>query len=264
MSAARPLVVVLCALVAGCAGRRAQQVDATEPPVWSTREGRTETRVELAAALIDSGAPEAALEMVADIRKDGASTAELDAVHARALREVGLFDDADEVLESGLRRHRRSAALHNELGILRMEQRRPRDAVQAFELAAKLAPDNAEYHNNLGFALMAEGEHEAAVQPLRRSLKIDSTRRQTRNNLGFALVALGRDREAWRVFRASGSEADAHYNLGVGCELRGDPAAAREAYVAALQADPRHKPATDALAGLAHSTPPEPPHAPRP
>lgn len=263
MTAARQLVV-LCVLLAGCAGRRTQKVEASEPPVWSTNEGRTETRVELAAALITSGAPEAALEMVADLRKDGASSAELDTVHARALREVGLFDDADEILESGLRRHRRAAGLHNELGILRMEQRRPTDAVRAFELAAKLAPNSAEYHNNLGFALMAGGEHEAAVQPLRRSLKIDSTRRQTRNNLGFALAALGRDREAWRVFRASGSEADAHYNLGVGRELRGDQTAAREAYVAALQANPEHKPATDALAALAHPSSTEPSHAPRP
>ncbi len=257
----RAALVLLLAV--GCAGRRPPEVDVSEPPVWSTKDGRDTTRIELAAALVEADAPEAALEMVADLRKDGVAGPALDTVHATALCDIGLFDDADEVLQASLARHGRSAPLHNALGILRMDQHRLDEAVAAFEQATRHDPKNADYQNNLGFAHMSAGHHEAAILPLRTALKIDSTSRQTRNNLGFALAALGRDKEAWRVFRASGPEADAHYNLGVGRELRGDTGAAREAYASALSIDPAHQPATQALARLV-PTAPEPTDAPRP
>ncbi len=257
-------LAMLTVVALGCAGRRLPRSEVDQPPIWSTREGRDDTRVELAEALIDANAPEAALEMIAGLRADGATSSELDRVHSRALREVGLFDDAQDVLNVSLRRHSRDGALYNELGILQMDRQEVTEAIRSFESATRYTPDNADFQNNLGFARMSGGDAEGALVPLRAALKIDSTSRQTRNNLGFALAALGRDKEAWRVFRASTSEADAHYNLGLSRELRGDPTAARDAYISALKVQPDHRSATDALARLAAGPQPEVPHAPTP
>lgn len=245
----------------GCARKRLGPDVVEDEPAWSTQEGRERVRLDIATSMIDAGTPESALQLIGDIRKEGDKSLELDLVQARALRELGLYEDAGRLLEAAVQRHPRDAEVRMQLGILRVDQGNIPSALEHFQAAARLDDENAEVWNNLGFALLAAGRPEEAVDALRTSLQLDSSREKTRNNLGFALVASGRVDEAWRVFRAAQGPAAAHYNVGVGLELRGASDEARIRYRKALEEQPGFRAARDALDRLvAH--PPIPPERP--
>ncbi len=247
---------LLLLLLGACAGRQAGRGEVAEPPVWDTPEGRDSARMQLIGTMISTNRPDEALSLVAQMRAEGISGAQIDVLHARALRDVGLVDDAQTLLVAVVKRHPRDADAHNQLGILYVDRRDIGAALPHLERAVRLDPRSADYQNNLGFALMAAGRPKEAVAPLRRSLAIDSTREQTRNNLGFALMGAGLDDEAWRVFRATRSEAEARYHFGYAYEMRGDPLAARRQYEAAIKADARFTAAVRALARLTTPNPP--------
>ncbi|MBO84461.1 MAG: hypothetical protein CL927_03815 [Deltaproteobacteria bacterium] len=245
---------------ADAARQRPNKAGVEEPAQWETAAGRDQARLEFARGLLNAGAADACLELIAQLRRDGVRGIELERLHAEALRATGLDDDAQQVLEGVVKRWPRDAAAHNELGILAMDRKDLPTAVAHFEQAVRFDKSNGRYLNNLGFALLTSDRADEAIEALRAALRMDSSKTQTRNNLGFALVAAGREQEALRVFRAaSRNNADAHYNVGVGLELRGASAQASESYQRALKADPAHVRAQSALQRL---TPAEGPPTP--
>ena len=219
--------------------------DGTAP--WETKEGAEKTKIEMADALIKTGNPQESLSLIAEMRKAGSEQVELDVLQGKALRRLGLYDDADDILRGAIKQHPRSAAAHNELGLLLLERKQVDEALPELKTAAKQAPDNPDYLNNYGFALITAGKTDVAVVPLRAALKLDGTRERTRNNLGFALIANGKPDEAYRLFRSSLSEADARYNVGYGLELQGAREKALVEYHSALKSDPKHKLSTEAI-----------------
>ena len=240
--------------LAGCAGRIPLTSPPAHEPEWTTEAGQEETRVELIETLLDTGQPDAALQLLNQLNASDISSAELTLLQARALREIGLLQDAEEILVALTRRSRRMPTAYNELGILAMDRSAPAEAIPRFERACKLDKNNPEYFNNPGFALMSDGRTAEAVDVLRDALRTDATRLRTRNNLGFALVADGRELEAYRVFRSAIPEDQARYNLGVGLELRGDLDQAAAAYHAALNHNPDNASAKKALQRLSQSS----------
>ena len=242
--------LLVLALLAACSKQRPPKKPVEPEPVWETKAGRQEAKLELARVLVDSDRPESALALIGQMRSEDMKGPDLDVLQARAQRKIGLLDDAEALLQGVLDRHPRNGEANDELGILRMDRKDPVGAVTAFQAAVDAEPDNAEYGNNLGFALLTAGRPDDAVPALRAALKQDSANPRIRNNLGYALVAAGKDDEAWRMFRASGSEADARYNLGVGFELRGDTSDAVSSYETAIAKDPDHQAAREALARL--------------
>jgi len=250
------LIIGLACLIAGttnadAARRQKNKQVVEEPPLWEMPGGRDAARLEFAQALLAAGSADACLELIAQLRQDGVKGLELERLHADALRATGLDDDAQTILESIVKKWPRDAPSHNALGILAMDRKELDAAVTHFERAVRHDDKNAHYLNNLGFALMVSDHPDAAIDVLRTALRANSASPQTRNNLGFALVAADRLDEAWRVFKAtSRSPADAHYNVGVGLELRGESDHAFAAYKRALDADPTHAAARDALARL--------------
>lgn len=256
-----PALLLPAMLVVACGGARKAQV--REPPAWSTDAGKEQARIDIAEALARNGSSEAALKMVAELRGQGVDERELDLIQARALRDIGLTDDAEALLLSVVKRRPREARAHDQLGVLYMDLRRFDDALVHLRKAVSLVSDEPGYRNNLGFALMTTGHPDEAVPELREALRLDAGNDQVRNNLGFALVADGRDDEALRVFRAGQAESDAHYNLGLGLELRGEQDAAVAAYAAALDKEPTHAASLEALRRLRpqdlHRLSPNPP-----
>jgi len=238
---------MLLLFLISCAHQTVSQSPPPPPPAWTTRSGQETTKFALAEALLESNNPEAALNLIGQMRQEDISTPDLDVLQARAFAAVGLVDDAEALLGDVLSRHSRRADAHNTLGILYLDTQRLQPAIGAFEEAARLDSNNPEYANNLGFSLLASGEAAAAVDALRIALKQDASQIRTRNNLGFALIANGQEDEAYRVFRSAVTEADARYNLGVGLERRGDPEKAIVQYSAAIDADASHEAAALAL-----------------
>ena len=222
------------------------EVDDGSSP-WETKEGAEKTKIEMADALIKTGNPQESLSLIAEMRKGGSTQVELDVLQGKALRKLGLYDDADDILRGAIKQHPRCAAAHNELGLLLLERKEVDAAVPELKAAAKQAPDNPDFLNNYGFALITAGKTDVAVVPLRAALKLDGTRERTRNNLGFALIANGKPDEAYRLFRSSLSEADARYNVGYGLELQGKREKALVEYHSALESDPKHKLSIEAI-----------------
>lgn len=242
------LLAIPLALSLGCRAGHRGPVEA--PPAWQSDQGRVDARIDMADALVRGGNAEQALTMVTQMRTEGVRDPRLEVVQARALREIGLSDDAEALLQELVKRHPREAEAHNQLGILCLDDQRVSEAVEHLERARRLSPADAQILNNLGFALLAAQQPTQAIDVLREALRLDGADRQIRNNLGFALVADRREDEALRVFRAGLAEPDARFNLGLGLELRGDEAAAVDAYVQVLRQWPMHKPALDGLRRL--------------
>lgn len=230
-----------------------------ESPAWTTEEGLHRSRVTLVEALLDAHQPEAALQVIREMQSAGADAAELDILQARALRSIGLHEDAEHMLLAAQARQRRNPEIHNQLGILYMDRQHPDVAVAHFQKAFQLDSENPEFANNLGFSLMSARRPAEAVEVLRTALQLDPTRTRTRYNLAFALIANNQSDEAYRIFRSSSTEDDAQYNLGVGLELSGAPNDAMAAYTAALTANPNHALAQAALIRLSSPSPPEEP-----
>ncbi len=237
--------VLALAFLVGCGGPKRK--DVPPAPAWRIEDGRLDAQLQLVDTLLDGGSPEAALNVIRQMKSEGADSVELDVAQGRALRELGLLEDARLLLEETADKHSRHADAHAQLGVLHMDLKDVDAAIEAFERALKIDPDDPDLHNNLGFALLTAGRADEAVGSLREALRLDGTRIRTRNNLGYALVAAGDDGEALRVFQAASPPADAFFQLGIGLEMRGDSSAASEAYTEALRLDPNHSRSREAL-----------------
>lgn len=223
---------------------------AAGPADRSDAVARTESQIHILDGMIEAGLPEEALRGLAEVRAGGADDPRLDVIQAHALHLTGLEAEALVLLETHLRRHKRDAEAWALLGVVHADGERLPEAIDALERALRLAPRDAEVLNNLGYVELAAGRPEKAVQHLRASLTLDASQPRTRNNLGFALARMERDVEALEAFRAANGEADARYNLGVACEMRGDRASAINHFQAALSVRPDHPGAASALQRL--------------
>lgn len=88
----------------------------------------------------------------------------------------------------------------NLLGMLYVNNFRPRDAVLCISKALKHAPNNPESHANLALAYKDLGEPEKAVEHFRRSIRLDPNNAMSFNNLGNVLREQGRPRDAIREY----------------------------------------------------------------
>ena len=231
----------------------------TEPtrPDLDDPKVRLQTQVEVLDALIDGGMPEQAMAMVTQMHEQGVHDPRVDVAQARAMDMVGMDAEAKRILDDVVRDHPRLGPAWAALGLVRADAGDSAGAVAALTRASRLMKQDAAVLNNLGFAKMAAGDARGAVATLQKAVQLAPTDPIARNNLGFALARLERDDEALQLFlAATGSEADARYNLGVACAQRGDRAGAMTNWQAALAAQPGH-----ALAQKALSTTISPPEA---
>ncbi len=136
------------------------------------------------------------------------------------------------------------------LGVLYADLERVDEAVQMLEKATRLAPDDAAALNNLGFLYLCQERYPQARQVLEQAIGLDGTEGRYRNNLAFALVAVGEHHEALRIFRSTGTEGDARYNLGVAFERMGKTPSALLQYEHALRAQPDHGSAAASITRL--------------
>ena len=244
---------LLLVFVLACSVKN-NRADVDPTPSWSTSDGRTQAKIELAEALVVNGTPEAALQMISQMVEQGVRHPDLLVLQGRALTDMGLVEEAETALSRATRRTPGNAEAHNRLGILYLDQQRTDEAIVRFRAAVRAAPKDADVHNNYGFALMAAGRHDEAVPILRTALMLDGSQPKTRNNLGFALAVSGEDKAALRVLRAGVSDDSARYNLALAQELRGDSERALASYKLALKANPNLEAATQAISRLSQPT----------
>jgi superkiller protein 3 len=121
----------------------------------------------------------------------------------------------------------------NALGIALADSGRVPDAIQAFEQALRLDPENAEAYENMGIVRLRTGDFPGARDRFRRALALDSGRPRAWNGLGVAHARLGNPSEAmssWaKAIALDPTLYDALFNLGVTAAKNGARPQARRA-----------------------------------
>lgn len=246
-----PRTLAITALIAllGCAPRTRQPIE--EMPAWRTEDGREELRMELLESLIERGATDEALTLIAKMREDGRDDRVLDLYQGMALAQDGFLGEAERVLQSYRKARPRDARALKSLALIYADTDRPDEAIALLDEATRVAPSDAEAWNNLGFLRLSKQRYAEAVDALQHAVSLDGTVSRYRNNLGFALAARGEYRQAFEAFKSAASEAsEAHYNLAVAYELADDPPAALRHYRKAVDYNPEHVASQEAIERL--------------
>jgi tetratricopeptide (TPR) repeat protein len=185
---------------------------------------------------------------------DLAATARETASGAAAPQAAALRDEAVRADQAALTLAPGSAAAHNGLGLLAIDDGREGDAVKAFERATAIDATNASYWANLGNARRATGDRAGAELDYRRAIEIDPRTGDAANGLGVLLVEANRSAEAapWfeRAIAAAPDLVEARLNLGIALQQSGQTARAADAYRLVLAARGSHRREKDAAAKL--------------
>lgn len=108
---------------------------------------------------------------------------------------------------------------NQKLGLVFLNNGMGREALEEFQRALRLEPQNAPLLNHLGLAHMLEEEFEPAEQAFRKAVALKSNYPDLHNNLGLALFRSGKCSEAQHEFETALSlhagYAEAHFNLGL-------------------------------------------------
>ncbi len=143
-----------------------------------------------------------------------------------------------------------------------MEEQKWEEGAAELERLSRSHPKNVEVLNLLGWARLNSGQVDSAFQVWRRSLALDPKNFATKDTLIRAHLSLGkRLRESGlftpalvhfkQLLRYLGNESpEAHMELGVTYDMKGDIRSAAAEYNTVMQLDPRNKLARKALTEL--------------
>jgi protein O-mannosyl-transferase len=133
---------------------------------------------------------------------------------------------------------------------------RTAEAVQQYEAALPLAPDDFDVHDNLGVTLEHNGRVTEAIEQYKAALLLKPDSPEVRSNLGNALLRLGRIPEAIRQYQMAlflkPDYAEAHYNLGGALDQAGRTDEAIQHFEAAVRLKPEYADAHNNLGNLLH------------
>ncbi len=173
---------------------------------------------------------------------------------ALALHQARRLDEAAPLYERVLATDPRQPAANHLLGLVRLAQGRPADAVELIARAVESKPDEVQYLSNLGVALNAAGRNEEAVVVLQRAIGLNLEFAEAFSNLGMALRALNRLDDAVSAYRRAvrlrPSEAGFHFNLANALNDAGYMFDAESAYRRAVHLRPNYSAAVGGLAAM--------------
>jgi tetratricopeptide (TPR) repeat protein len=171
-----------------------------------------------------------------------------------ALRLAKQTDRAAEVLQAAVQSAPDRAWGWYELGLVRVDQGNPTEAVRAFERAIAEDPDLAEAHNVLGGVLLGMGDAGRAESAVREAIRIWPEYADAHKNLGALLAAAGDIKQAGDHFETALrlqpglTQARYHYAVALARMSRFD--AAQKHIENVLREDPGHAEAHQILGAL--------------
>ncbi len=173
-------------------------------------------------------------------------------------KQEELFDKARQEYQQALEIDANCLSATRALGRLYTTMGDHDRAVATYQKVLQKQPREAVVWCDLGMCLARHKEWDRAVEALRHAAECDAENRQYQNLLGFCLARAGRMDEALNVFRKSGSEGQAQYNVARMLLHMNQEAEARQHLQAAAQASPPCEPASQMLAQLDAGQPIDP------
>jgi len=173
--------------------------------------------------------------------------------HASAPAAARLRNEAAKAEQAAIAIAPSTAIAHNGLGLIAIDEDRPKDAEAAFQRATDIDPTNASYWVNLGNARRALSDRAGAEHAYRQALDVDARAVDAANGLGVMLVEAKRPAEAilWLERAAAAPEfVEARLNLGIALQEAGQTARAAETYRSILSAPAKYTRERDAAAKL--------------
>ena len=149
---------------------------------------------------------------------------------ARAYETQGNYRPAGDIYEKLIADNPQNHRLHHRLGVLEVRQGRLDEAQAHFDQALKAAPEDAELLTDIGYALYLQGKYDDAEQRLKGVIAMDP--------------------DAYRAFRKTSSDAEAHSNLAYAYANNGQIDLAKQHYSRALDYDDTLSQASNALVQL--------------
>ena len=119
-----------------------------------------------------------------------------------------------------------------------MRQRRVGAAIKTLEAGLQHAPDDPVLHNDLGMCAMLTGNYDRALEAFDKAASLDPENARFRSNRALALGMLGQYDDALAIYQEVETPANAHYNLAVVCEARADHERAKQEYARAFELNP--------------------------
>lgn len=133
--------------------------------------------------------------------KEGLSRFDHLAEEATLLNKRGKFDEVISHLEPQKTDPKNDSALFfNELGVAYRNKNKLEEAIQAYQKALSLDPDNPVVMKNLGDAFYLKKDYAQTVEICQKALKSSPRFHQARSTLGLAYYRLGRYQEALEEF----------------------------------------------------------------
>jgi Flp pilus assembly protein TadD len=158
--------------------------------------------------------------------------------------------EAERLYKSILEKSPQNKTVIHRLAVIEAKKGRFQEADQYFDQALQLDPDDPAILSDAGYCQFLQHRPSQAEGLYRRALEIDAGHQSATNNLAMLLGERGDDQAALRLFRQTGTEAQAQTNMGFVYSRRGDIAKAKAAYSQALTLDPKSMVAAEALVQL--------------
>ncbi|MCP4107711.1 MAG: tetratricopeptide repeat protein [Desulfobacteraceae bacterium] len=152
------------------------------------------------------------------------------------------YKDLETLWTHTLKKNPDASLAHNNLGSIRLDQKRFDEAVFHFSEALRIKPDYTDAWYNSGIALSEQEKMQEAVKHFSEALRLRPVCPDTHLNIGVALYKLGKKQEAAvhfsRALQINPNYAEAHYNLGVVLISQGKTEEAVRHYSEVLRINP--------------------------
>ena len=249
----RLLSALLLLVAVPALGADKQRKKLEDLPPWASEPNQV--KLEIAERLVlEKKQYEAAIPLIAAIRSEGVNAPVLDLLQGIAMREQGLHVDSERALLAARKKMPGDARVHEALCVLYADTRVLDQAVEACEKASRLDPSSASIWNNLGYLYLVTQRPNDALESAQRAVDLDASENRYRNNLALAYVAVDDTHSALSTFETTGSKADALYRVGFALEVQEGDDTAMEWYRRALEINPRHVAANQAVEQLSNPT----------
>jgi len=149
---------------------------------------------------------------------------------AKILSSQAREDQAQFVLMRIIREHPLYMPAYSDLAELLVRDERTDDAIETLILGLKLVPTDPVLLNNLGMCWLLKRDYQRALESFAAAAAAVPEDARYRSNMATALGMMGRYDEALSLYEQVVPPDEAHHNLGVVCEARGDAERAKSEF----------------------------------